>query len=237
MERIDKVISNQTGYTRKEVKELIHQRRVLVNNKVVQKSEEKVDSEKDVIALDNQLLTIQKYVYLLLNKPKGYVSATEDKNDPTVLELIPEEYQHRDLFPAGRLDKDTTGMMIITDDGEFAHDILSPKKHVKKTYYVKIDIPMTEEMKKGFQEGVSLIDGVCKPSELEIISNDEGIVTLTEGRYHQIKRMFGVYQAKVLELKRIGMGNLFLPESLEEGDCVLLTKEEIEKVKEKEYGI
>ncbi len=233
MERIDKIISNQTGYTRKEVKELVHSKRVRVNEQIITKSDIKVDTLKDRIYLDNQELIIEKYVYLLLNKPKGYVSATEDKNDSTVLELVPEEYLHRNLFPAGRLDKDTTGMMIITDDGGFAHDILAPKKHVKKTYLVTIDIPLTEEMKIGFKEGVSLIDGVCKASELEIISEYEGIVTLTEGKYHQIKRMFGVYKAKVLELKRIGIGNLFLPDDLEEGKCLLLTKEDLDKIKEK----
>ncbi len=230
MERIDKVISNQTGYSRKEVKELVRAKRVKVNDQLVLKSDEKVDLEKDHLFLDERELIIQKYVYLILNKPKGYVSATEDKNDLTVLELVPDEYRHRNLFPAGRLDKDTTGMMIITDDGEFAHEILAPKKHVTKTYLVTVDIPLTKEMQEGFLQGVELIDGVCKTSTLEILDEYHAKVILTEGRYHQIKRMFGVYKAKVLELKRVSMGNLFLPDDLEEGQCRELTEEELRRV-------
>ena len=231
MERLDKVISNQTGYSRKEVKELLYGKRVKVNDEIVRKPEFKVDPEKDIIVLDNQVLGIQKFVYLVLNKPQGYVSATEDKIDPTVLELVPDEYLHRNLFPAGRLDKDTTGLMIITDDGEFAHEILSPKKHVKKTYLVTIDIPLTKEMQEGFAKGVKLNDGECKSASLEILDTYQGKVILTEGRYHQIKRMFGMYKAKVLELKRISMGNFILPKDLEEGEIRELTKEELEQIK------
>lgn len=234
MERLDKIISNQTGYTRKEVKEFVHAKRVQVNYQIVTKPEMKIDSTKDIILFDNQELIIQKNIYLVLNKPKGYVSATEDSFDKTVLELVPEKYQHRALFPAGRLDKDTTGLMIITDDGVFAHDILSPKKHISKTYLVTIDIPITEEMQQGFQEGVSLIDGVCKKAEFQKIGSYQAIVTLTEGRYHQIKRMFGVYKAKVLELKRLSMGGFTLPEDLPEGKCRELTREEFLKIKERE---
>ena len=167
----------------------------------------------------------------MLNKPKGYVSATEDKNMSTVLDLVPDEYLHRDLFPAGRLDRDTTGLMLITDDGEFAHNILSPKKHVKKTYNVTIDIPMTEEMVIGFKNGVSLIDGECKEAELTITGEYTGVVVLTEGRYHQIKRMFGCFGAKVVELERIGMGEFYLPEDLELGSCREFTDEELKLIK------
>ena len=157
MERLDKIISNQTGYSRKEVKELVRQKRIIVNDVVVLKSDIKVDASKDVILLDGDEILVKEYVYLMLNKPKGYVSATEDKTMPTVLELVPIEYSHRDLFPAGRLDRDTTGLMLITDDGEFAHNILSPKKHITKTYNVIIDIDMTEEMVEGFKNGVNLM--------------------------------------------------------------------------------
>ena len=143
MERLDKIVSNQTGYSRKEVKELVRNKRIMVNDVVVCKSDIKVDPINVLISLDGENINVKSKVYLMLNKPKGYVSATEDKELPTVLELVPIEYSHRDLFPAGRLDRDTTGLMLITDDGEFAHNILSPKKHVKKTYNVTIDIPMT----------------------------------------------------------------------------------------------
>ena len=230
MERIDKVISNQLGYSRKEVKELIHQKRIQINDRLVLKTDEKVDFQKDKILVDGKELEVKKFVYFLLNKPKGYVSSTEDPNDKIVLDLIPDEYRHRNLFPAGRLDKDTTGMMIITDDGEFAHEILSPKKHVPKTYLVTIDIPLTSEMQDGFSKGVSLIDGICKPATLEIIDEYQAKVILMEGRYHQIKRMFGVYQAKVLELKRIQMGGLSLPEELEEGQIQELSEEQLRRI-------
>lgn len=231
MERLDKIISNQMGYSRKEVKDLVKSKRVLINDVVASKSDIKVDVSKDIIKVDGKEISVKEFVYLMLNKPKGYVSATEDKVMPTVLELIPIEYSHRDLFPAGRLDRDTTGLMLITDDGEFAHNILSPKKHVKKTYEVVIDIPMTEEMVIGFKNGVNLIDGECKSSELIITGEYSGTVILTEGRYHQIKRMFGCFGAKVLELNRVGMGNFYLPDDLEIGECREFTDEDLKMIK------
>lgn len=231
MERLDKVIGSQTSYSRKDVKELVRKKRIKVNDEIVLKSDIKIDPNNDIISIDNKVLTIKKCVYLMLNKPKGYVSATEDKNDKTVLDLVPEEYKHRDLFPAGRLDKDTTGLMIITDDGTFAHNILSPGKHISKTYNVTIDIPMTEEMVQGFKDGVQLIDGECKTASLKITGQYTGVVILTEGRYHQIKRMFGCYKAKVVELKRIAMGNFYLPEDLAQGECREFTEVELKKVR------
>ena len=230
MERLDKVISNQIGYSRKEVKDLVKQKRITINGDIALKSDVKVDVLVDKIFVDGKEISFKKFVYLMLNKPKGYVSATEDKNMPTVLELVPDEYLHRDLFPAGRLDRDTTGLMLITDDGEFAHNILSPKKHVKKTYNVTIDIPMTEEMVIGFKNGVNLIDGECKEAELTITGEYTGVVVLTEGRYHQIKRMFGCFGAKVVELERIGMGDFCLPEDLELGECREFSNEELKQV-------
>ena len=234
MERLDKIISSQLGYSRKEVKELIKRKRVLVNNQLVDKSDYKINLETDIIAVDNKELIIKKYVYLILNKPTGYVSATTDNKDRTVLDLVPQEYLHRNLFPAGRLDKDTTGLMVITDDGNFAHEILSPKKHVQKTYNVTIDIPVTKEMVDGFKKGVNLNDGECKSAKLEITGKYTALVTLTEGRYHQIKRMFGCFKAKVLELERISMGNLTLPVNLKSGECRELTEEELKKLLSKE---
>ena len=232
MERIDKIISNQTGYSRKDVKELIKQRRVIIDGEFITKSDIKIEPLEHSIMIDNQILEFKKYVYLVLNKPKGYVSATYDNNDKTVLDLVPEEYKHRNLFPAGRLDKDTTGLMIITDDGKFAHEILSPNKHVKKEYNVTIDIPINDDMIKGFRDGVMLNDGECKTSLLDKTGNYTGIVTLTEGRYHQIKRMFGCFGAKVLELERIKMGSFELPSDLELGKTRELTEEELNKIQE-----
>ena len=167
----------------------------------------------------------------MLNKPKGYISATEDRSMQTVLDLVPKQYLHRNLFPAGRLDRDTTGLMLITDDGEFAHNILSPKKHVKKIYNVTIDLPVNQEMVNGFKRGVILNDGECKTANLEITGTNTAVVTLTEGRYHQIKRMFGCYGAKVVELQRIGMGNFKLPNDLKIGECREITENELKKIK------
>ena len=231
MERLDKIIVSQTEYSRKQVKEMIKQGKITVNGEIISKSDIKVDSENCEIKIDQIKINVKKHIYLVLNKPKGYISATEDKSAKTVLDLVPSKYMHRELFPVGRLDKDTTGLMIITDDGEFSHNILSPKKHIKKTYNVIIDIEMTEEIVKGFKNGVVLNDGECKEAILEITGKNTGIVTLTEGRYHQIKRMFGCYGAKVIELQRIGMGNLILPDDLELGLCRELKAEELKKIK------
>lgn len=232
MERLDKIISTQTKYSRKEIKQLIKKKKITVNNKIVLKSHIKVDINIDIIKIDNEVLEIKEFVYLILNKPKGYVSATNDKKEKTVLDLVPSEYKHRNLFPAGRLDKDTTGLMLITDDGVFAHDILSPKKHVKKTYEVIIDIPISDDMISGFKSGVMLNDGICKTALLKKIDKYKAIVTLTEGRYHQIKRMFGCYKAKVIELKRISIGNFYLPSDLKSGQVKELNEKNLNKIKE-----
>lgn len=232
MTRIDKIISEQTYYTRREIKKLISQGVVYVNNEQVKKPECKYDEDNINLKINGKEIEVKKNVYLILNKPKGYVSATEDKEDKTVLELVPERYKNRNLFPAGRLDKNTTGLMLITDDGEFAHNILSPKKHIKKVYEVTIDIPATQEMVKGFANGVKLKDGECKSATMQIISEYVARVTLIEGRYHQIKRMFGCYGAKVIELNRICMGNLELPENLKLGEAREVTEDELKRIQE-----
>lgn len=227
MERIDKIIASQGQYSRKDVKALIAKRRIAVDGRVVSSSSEKADPLTMLLTVDGKPLEFKRNLYLVLNKPKGYVSATEDREHPTVLELVPQEYRGRDLFPAGRLDRDTTGLMIITDDGVLAHNILAPKKHVPKRYHVELDIPVTEEMRLGFSEGVMLNDGVCKAADLIKTGEKTAEVTLREGRYHQIKRMFGCFGAEVVELKRLGMGNLTLPADLAEGECRELTAEEL----------
>lgn len=233
MERLDKIIASQGKYSRKEVKKLIASRRISIDGEKVISSDIKIDLENSKIEIDGVEIKIRTNIYLILNKPKGYVSATEDKNDKTVLDLVPENFLHKELFPAGRLDKNTTGLMIITNDGEFAHNILSPRKHIQKTYKVKIDTKVTENMVKGFEEGVKLNDGICKASKLIILGENEAKVILTEGRYHQIKRMFGCFGAKVIELHRVSMGRLELPKDLELGKCRELTKEELKKIQDR----
>mgnify|MGYP000442827656 FL=1 len=233
MERIDKIIASQGQYSRKEVKALIAKRRIAVDGRIVSSSSEKADPMTMLLTVDGKPLEFKRNLYLVLNKPKGYVSATEDREHPTVLELVPQEYRGRDLFPAGRLDRDTTGLMIITDDGVLAHNILAPKKHVPKRYHVELDIPVTEEMRLGFSEGVMLNDGVCKAADLIKTGEKTAEVTLREGRYHQIKRMFGCFGAEVVELKRFGMGRLTLPEDLAEGECREMSEEELALLQKK----
>lgn len=228
--RIDKVISNQTKYSRSDVKKLIKSKKIKVNNIIIDKADFKVDIKKDLINIDGIDLVIKQNIYLVMNKPKGYISATEDKNKSTILDLISDDYKGRNIFPVGRLDKDTTGLIILTDDGEFAHNILSPKKNSKKIYKVIIDIPITKEMIDGFKNGVDLNDGKCKPSKLEKIDEYEAQVTLIEGRYHQIKRMFGCYKANVLELKRIQIGNFILPEDLKLGAYREILEDEVKRI-------
>ncbi len=233
MERLDKIIVSQTEYSRKDVKKLVAMNKVTVNGEIVKKSDIKIDFTVDKIKVNEKEIAIKENVYIILNKPQGYISATEDRNMKTVLDLIDKKYLHRELFPAGRLDKDTTGLMIITDDGKFAHNILSPKKHIQKVYEVTIDIPCTEEMINSFKKGIKLNDGICKSADMQIVNNNTAIVTLTEGRYHQIKRMFGCFGAKVVKLNRIAMGNLYLPKDLKLGESREITKEEMESLLKK----
>lgn len=228
MKRIDKIISSQGEYTRSEVKRLISRKAIKVDDKVIKSPSFKVDPNKNKIAINDVVVIHKTFVYLMLNKPKGYISATRDEEHKTVLDLVPDELRGRNLFPAGRLDKDTTGLVIITDDGVFAHNILSPKKHIQKMYNVTLDIPVNDEMVQGFSKGVKLKDGLCKPSLLTITGENTATVALSEGRNHQIKRMFGCFGAKVVELHRFAMGNLYLPEDLLEGSCRELSENEVE---------
>jgi len=233
MERLDKIIASQGTYSRSEVKNLMAKGRITVDGAVIKSANTKADPDKSVICIDGVPLIFKKQVYLMLHKPQGYVSATEDREHKTVLELVPDIYRGRELFPAGRLDKDTTGLMIITDDGVLAHNILSPKKHIQKIYEVTLDTPLTSAMVQGFADGVELSDGVCKAADLVITGEYSGTVTLKEGRYHQIKRMFGCFGGKVVRLHRVCMGNLFLPEDLAEGECRELTGEELMLLQQK----
>lgn len=230
MDRIDKIISNQTNYSRSDVKKLVKLNKIKVNDKIINKSDIKVDINTDIIIVDGVELQFKKNIYLVLNKPKGYISATEDRKLPTVLDIVSRDYENRNLFPVGRLDKDTTGLMILTDDGNFAHNVLSPKKNHKKIYEVIIDIPVTNSMINGFETGINLVDGKCKASKLEKTGEYTAKVTLTEGRYHQIKRMFGCYNAKVIELNRIQIGNFILPKDLKQGEYRELTDKELNMV-------
>ena len=226
--RLDRMLSNAHAGTRSQVKKLVKEKRVKVNGVLAKTSSMQIDEVNDEVTLDDIPVIYEEHMYLMLHKPAGYISATEG-NVPTVMDLIYED--NNGLFPCGRLDKDTTGMMIITDDGEFAHSILAPKKHIEKTYRVQIDIDITDEMREKFKQGIVLKDHVCCPATIVVEDKNTALITITEGKYHQIKRMFGCFGAKVVNLHRISMGGLQLPKNLREGECRELTATELLKLR------
>lgn len=227
MERLDKMLASQNVGSRKEVQKLIKSGEVYVNGEICRKPDTKVDVNSDEITVSGQAVNYQKYIYIMMNKPGGVLSASTDKYDKTVIDLLPEEYKRKGLFPAGRLDKDTEGLLIITDDGDFAHRMLSPKKHVEKKYIAKLDKEITEETIKRFEDGIIFADGTeCMPAKLELEDESDkktGIVTICEGKFHQVKKMFICCGIKVVHLKRISIGNLYLDSNLPIGCSKLMT--------------
>ncbi|HBG4726955.1 TPA: rRNA pseudouridine synthase [Clostridioides difficile] len=236
-QRIDKILSNLGYGSRSEIKKYCKQGSVVVNGSEVSNPGTQVDTENDEILFNGEEVIYREYIYLMMNKPDGYISATTDKYDPTVLDLIDLSYLAFEPFPVGRLDKDTEGLLVLTNDGKLSHRVLSPKKHVPKTYYAKIDGVVTEEDVEAFLEGVLLDDGYkTMPSQLNILkSDDESEIELTihEGKFHQVKRMFESVGKKVVYLKRLSMGNLKLDESLELGEYRELTDEEVKLIEER----
>ncbi len=235
-ERIDKIISSQGLASRSEVKAMIKRGEVVLNGAVIRDSAVKVGYDDEIIINGNKLFQT-KYTYIMLNKPQGVVSATDDKRFKTVVDILPEELKRKNLFPAGRLDKDTVGFCLITDDGDFAHNILAPNKHVTKTYIAALSNPIDyEKAKKGFAEGIVLGDGTVLLSAVleEISSGDKPVykVIIKEGKYHQVKRMFLSFGAEVILLKRVKIGGLPLDESLDEGDARLISADELKMIVE-----
>lgn len=228
MERLDKLLSRELNITRTQSKALIKRGAVSVNGKAAVSGDLKCD-ENDEVICDGRAVNRREHVYIMLNKPKGVVSATEDGADKTVLDLLPENMRRRGLFPAGRLDKDTTGFVLITDDGEFAHNILSPAKHIDKTYIARLDKPFTEEVRADFERGMTLGENELLEAQLGAIDNDytKALVVLRQGLYHQVKRMFKKHGITVLELRRIKMGGLPLDEALKEGEARYISGEEL----------
>lgn len=223
--RLDKFISNMTKLSRSEAVERIYHNHVKVGGKIKKDPALKIDPEKDEVYLDNDKIEYEEFVYYVLNKPAGVVSATEDKKYKTVVDLIDTE---REIAPVGRLDIDTEGLMLLTDDGKLAHRLLAPKNHVDKVYYVEVEGQITEDAVKGFKEGLDYgEDKPSKPGKLEIITPSSAYVTIHEGKFHQIKRMFAVYDLKVTYLKRIAMGNLTLDEALKPGEYRKICREDI----------
>ena len=226
--RLDKFLSNSGFGSRKDVKQLIKKKLVTVNDKIVTKSDLNINPLTDSIKYDNELIEYKEFHYFLLNKPKGYLSATEDNKQNTVLDLLP-EYSYLNLFPVGRLDKDTTGTLLITDDGQLAHSLLSPKRHVDKIYIATLDKAIPPSIIKSFEEGIILDNELTLPAKLEIISSNVGKVTLHQGKYHQVKRMFSSFGLEVIELDRIQFSFLNVND-LPLGKYRELTKEEIEEL-------
>lgn len=232
MERLDKVLANLGYGTRKELKKIVRNGIVEVNGVVAKDSGMQVDPEKDKIVINGEEIYYREFIYLMMNKPDGVVSATYDNRDETVIDLLEVEHQVFAPFPVGRLDKDTVGLLLLTNDGELNHRLIAPKWKVDKVYFAKIDKEVTESDIKAFQKGITLDDGyVCKEAKLEIQNaSEEGsevLVTIQEGKFHQVKRMFEAVGKKVVYLKRIEFGTLKLDEDLEEGEYRELTEEEV----------
>lgn len=220
------------GYgSRKEVKEYIRKGYVLVNGEVIVDDDFKVDEVNDEIVIANQTIEYEKDIYLMLNKPDGYISATYDPKDPIVLDLI-DGYEKRGLFPVGRLDKDTVGLLLITNDGNLAHKLLSPKSHVDKTYYLKYSGTFPKNGNSQFGNGIVLDDGYkCMPAKFIDLGNQEANIIIKEGKYHQVKRMMEAVGCSVTYLKRISFGPLSLDNTLKEGEYRHLSEEEIALLK------
>ncbi len=248
--RIDKYLADYTDMTRSQAKKAIREGRVRVNGEIVKKGDDKV-SFSDSVLWDEKEIRGQRYQYIMLNKPAGVISSTTDKNETTVVEYIhshrtpkgwkerPDEtfFLAKDLFPMGRLDKDTEGLLVLTNDGELAHRLLAPKYHVKKKYFVRVDRDVNETDVERMRGGLDIGEKrETKPAVLEIVSPRECYLTITEGKFHQVKRMFAALGKTVIALKRVEMGSLKLDDSLEPGEWRFLTEEEIEGLKSDSYA-
>lgn len=231
--RLDKFISERTEYTRSQIKQLAAKGSITVDGAVTKKSDTKIDPDTAVVAVCGAEVTSQKYSYILLNKPQGYVCSTNDNDGESVLNLIPPEMRKKNMFPAGRLDKDSVGALLITDDGELAHRMLSPKSHVPKIYIVKLDRPFQSNYIDLFKKGIVLGDGeLCLPAKVKQAENTENMafIEIFEGKYHQVKRMFAAVGNHVEKLMRVSVGGLVLPEKLGKGECMELLHKDVENL-------
>lgn len=229
MERLDKIISATGKKSRREVKLLVRQGRILVDGVPAPSPDMKVDPDTAEILLDGENIGYEKFTYIMLHKPAGVLSAVEDSRQRTVLDLLSPELRRRDLAPVGRLDKDTEGLLLLTNDGTLTHQLLRPKSHVDKVYYARVEGQLEAADCEAFARGMTLGDGLeCMPAGLEILSPNEALVTLQEGKFHQVKRMLAARGKPVVYLKRLSMGSLHLDEALAPGEYRPLTEEEVE---------
>ena len=231
--RLDKFLKDTGFGPRKEVKILIKQKRVSVNDTLVSNEGLSINEEKDVVKVDNQIVKYVKYVYIMLNKPQGVVSATTDNIHTTVIDLI-NDFKYLDLFPVGRLDIDTEGLLLITNNGALSHNLLSPKKHVDKTYFLKTNNSLTSDDMKRIEDGVYLDNELTLPAKIEKVSEYEYLLTIHEGKFHQVKRMIEAVGKSVTYLKRVSFGPLVLDNNLPLGKYRFLTEEEILKLTKKD---
>ena len=230
-ERLDKLIAGSGAASRSQAKALVRQGRVSVNGVPAASCEVRLDPDADVICLDGERLNCSQYRYFMLHKPCGVLSATEDREQETVLDLLPEGLQRLRLFPVGRLDKDTSGLLILTNNGQYAHNIISPARHVPKRYLAGLDARPGEDAVSAFARGIVLADGLeCMPAQLELLEGENALVTVYEGKYHQVRRMFAAAGFRVLTLKRLSTGALELDPALEPGQLRELSAEEAQLV-------
>ncbi len=228
MERLDKLLAGTGKWSRREVKALVRQGLVRVDGRLAASAEDKLDPAAAIITVAGETISLRRFTYVMLHKPAGVLTATEDRKQPTVLDLLPPELRRIGLAPVGRLDKDTEGLLLLTNDGELAHRLLSPKYHVEKRYLARVDGELSAADAEAFARGMTLGDGLeCLPAGLEVLPDRVCIVTLREGKFHQVKRMLAARGAPVLYLKRLSMGPLTLDDSLAAGAYRLLRAEEI----------
>lgn len=236
--RLDKFLANSGIGTRKEVKELLKKRLIKVNDEIVKDGKIHVDENEDTVKYKDEIISYKKFVYIMLNKPNGVISATEDKVHKTVIDLLGDEYRTFEVFPVGRLDIDTEGLLLLTNDGVLSHNLLSPNKHVDKKYYVELEKLLTKMDIDKLEKGVELKNFTTKDAKVEIIENGEEsdkirvYITISEGKFHQVKRMFKAVGNEVKYLKRVKIGTLSLDENLKLGEYRELTEDELTKLKE-----
>ena len=229
--RLDKFISSQLNISRKDARAAILRGRAAVDGTTVRAADFKINENADSVTFDGQALSYKKHIYIIMNKPRGVLSASDDKRQPTVIDIIPEKLRRNGLFPVGRLDKDTTGLLIITDDGDFAHRVLSPKKEIFKTYLAVLDGEITPDMPEKFLNGIVLADGTkCRRAFLRRVDKNTAEIKICEGKFHQIKRMFGTVGLGVNALERTAVGNFYLPEDLPQGACSETDSEALESI-------
>ena len=232
--RLDNFLNKALSVSRSEASKIIKDKKIIVNEKIVTKKDTYIDEQKDIIKYNGEIITYKEFIYIMLNKPKGYLSATKDGKEKTVIDLIDIK---RDIFPVGRLDKDTEGLLLLTNNGKYAHYLTSPNHHVEKKYYVELEKDIKPEDIILFCEGLEIRDGkdelyMTKPAKLDVITNNSCYVYITEGKFHQIKRMFEKLDNKVTYLKRVKFGEIKLDETLELGQYRELNEEEIKLFKQ-----